>query len=94
MNIDRDTACQSLVITFFGSLSLKNCGVFQLLMPADEKLEEFWIDFNLGSSSISFYFSLSNKKGQVPLNAIANYCIQLIFLYTITICVTFVTTLH
>ncbi|XP_029013447.1 synaptonemal complex protein 2 isoform X2 [Betta splendens] len=36
----------------------------ELLIPPDEKLEEFWIDFNLGSHSISFYFSLADENVQ------------------------------
>ncbi|XP_074537165.1 synaptonemal complex protein 2 [Halichoeres trimaculatus] len=36
----------------------------ELLMPSDEKLDEFWIDFNLSSHSISFYFSLADEDAQ------------------------------
>ncbi|KAL1021249.1 hypothetical protein UPYG_G00010710 [Umbra pygmaea] len=55
----------------------------ELLMPTDEKLEEFWIDFNLGSQSVSFYFSLADEEAEegqwdtvcVPENEIQSYTV-------------------
>ncbi|XP_075034414.1 synaptonemal complex protein 2-like [Mixophyes fleayi] len=34
----------------------------KLHVPTDEKLEEFWIDFNVGTQSISFYVSTDNNS--------------------------------
>ncbi|KAG5837917.1 hypothetical protein ANANG_G00218190 [Anguilla anguilla] len=59
-------------------------GKHELLMPMDEKLEEFWIDFNLGSRSISFYFSLSKEDTQegqwdticIPENEVHSYAVE------------------
>lgn len=48
-----------------GSLLMTFWLCCQLLMPADDELEEFWIDFNTGSQGISFYFSLVDAVGQV-----------------------------
>ncbi|XP_072569888.1 synaptonemal complex protein 2 [Paramormyrops kingsleyae] len=39
-------------------------GKHELLMPSDENLEEFWVDFNLESQSISFYFSIADEGAQ------------------------------
>ncbi|XP_069728083.1 synaptonemal complex protein 2 [Phaenicophaeus curvirostris] len=37
---------------------------YELQIPLDENLEEFWIDFNVGSSSISFYVAADDEDHQ------------------------------
>ncbi|KAM5218378.1 synaptonemal complex protein 2 isoform 3-T3 [Hipposideros larvatus] len=56
---------------------------YELQTPADEKLEEFWIDFNLGSQSLSFYIAGDNDDHQwetvtVPEDKVLIYSIGVI----------------
>ncbi|XP_030914941.1 synaptonemal complex protein 2 [Geospiza fortis] len=37
---------------------------YELQIPLDENLEEFWIDFNMGSRSISFYVAAEDEDQQ------------------------------
>ncbi|KAL0594577.1 Synaptonemal complex protein 2, partial [Plecturocebus cupreus] len=52
-----------------------------LQIPSDEKLEEFWIDFNLGSQTLSFYIAGDNDDHQweavtVPEEKVQIYSIE------------------
>ncbi|XP_060100348.1 synaptonemal complex protein 2-like [Heteronotia binoei] len=52
----------------------------KLAKPADEKLEEFWIDFNCGSESISFYLNDPERalweSVRLPEEVVSSYCVQ------------------
>ncbi|KAM5305520.1 synaptonemal complex protein 2 [Glossophaga mutica] len=54
---------------------------YELQIPSDEKLEEFWIDFNLGSQSLSFYIAGDDDDHQweavtVPEDKVQTYSIE------------------
>eukprot|EP00062_Callorhinchus_milii_P002947 gi/632939661/ref/XP_007882706.1/ PREDICTED: synaptonemal complex protein 2 isoform X1 [Callorhinchus milii] len=56
---------------------------YELQMPSDDKLEEFWIDFNVGSKSISFYVVTAEDDEEplwetvcMPKEEVENYSIE------------------
>ncbi|XP_059118038.1 synaptonemal complex protein 2 isoform X4 [Peromyscus eremicus] len=54
---------------------------YELQIPSDEKLEEFWIDFNLGSQTLSFYIAGDDDDHQweavtVPEEKVEMYNIE------------------
>ncbi|XP_054554531.1 synaptonemal complex protein 2 isoform X2 [Talpa occidentalis] len=54
---------------------------YELQIPSDEKLEDFWIDFNLGSQTLSFYIAGDNDDHQweavtVPEDKVQVYSIE------------------
>ncbi|KAM9056521.1 synaptonemal complex protein 2 [Megaptera novaeangliae] len=54
---------------------------YELKIPSDEKLEGFWIDFNLGSQTVSFYVAGDNDNHQweavtVPEEEVQIYSIE------------------
>ncbi|XP_006896987.1 PREDICTED: synaptonemal complex protein 2 [Elephantulus edwardii] len=55
---------------------------YELQIPSDEKLEEFWIDFNLGSQSLSFYVAGDNDEHHWEAVAVPE---EMVLLYSIEV---------
>ncbi|XP_067163690.1 synaptonemal complex protein 2 [Apteryx mantelli] len=54
---------------------------YELRIPLDENLEEFWIDFNIGSRSISFYVAADDADHQwetviIPEEEVEQYSLE------------------
>ncbi|XP_048353864.1 synaptonemal complex protein 2-like [Sphaerodactylus townsendi] len=56
-------------------------GEYELQIPEDDNLEEFWIDFNTGSRSISFYVAADDEAHQwetvsIPEEEVETYIVK------------------
>ncbi|XP_071463490.1 synaptonemal complex protein 2 isoform X3 [Marmota flaviventris] len=78
-------ACQWFSMDFIANAfkGIKDSEFETLQIPSDEKLEEFWIDFNLGSQTLSFYIAGDNDDHQweavtVPEEKVQMYSIEVI----------------
>nr|XP_044603837.1 synaptonemal complex protein 2 isoform X7 [Equus asinus] len=79
----QELECQWFSMDFIANAfkGIKDSEFETLQIPSDEKLEEFWIDFNLGSQSLSFYIAGDNDGHQweavtVPEEKVQIYSIE------------------
>ncbi|OXB78443.1 UNVERIFIED_CONTAM: hypothetical protein H355_007473, partial [Colinus virginianus] len=64
---------------------------YELQLPLDENLEEFWIDFNVGSRSVSFYVAADTADQQwetviIPEEEVQLYNLEAEWMHTVIKC--------